>query len=118
MYVTICTSAGDERALECGDKLEVEREAPVAAVVHEDRVRAEAGRRHAVRVRALRLPAHLRAFEAQTTARQHKLVEYLTLGFPRFGSKELVPRWGHFRPHLKRASLIAPNCIYTLTYLI
>ena len=38
---------------------------------------------------------------------------HLTLGFPRFGSKELVPRWGHFRPHLKRASLIAPNCIYT-----
>ena len=25
----------------------------------------------------------------------------------------LVPRWGHLTPHLKRASLIAPNCVYT-----
>lgn len=53
------TSESGERVLERRDEVEVEREAPVAAVVHEDRVRAERRRRHAVRVRPFRLSARL-----------------------------------------------------------
>ena len=51
------TTRVDELALERAQEVEVGGEASVAPVVDEQHVRAERGRRHAVRVTALRLAA-------------------------------------------------------------
>lgn len=61
------TARVDELPLECEQVVEIGGEAPVAAVVDEQHVRAERGQRHAVRVAALRLAAaHLTSTEADT----------------------------------------------------